>query len=722
MQKTARTLIFICILIAALNAEIMRAPQLASSTQVVLYENGTVKVSSGQMYELQIKLSIPSQTPYQFVKLSEQVSTDQEGNDYVMLNSDEPRSVFTYSKKIEIKTFARTTPSLPSSYVVPAEYSIYTVPTPRTQSDNQQIRSLALSITENSSDQFEKVARLAIFVNRHIKYDESLVGQESDALRVLQSGKGVCVEYSTLFSALARSIGIPVRYLTGYVYNERFNGWVGHTWNEAYIGEWVPVDATWLEVGALDSLHIEAGKYADLSHPQTLSAKVLGSPQIMWVRHGQEGASANNIETVKLDFSYPSNAYAIQAAENTILPGGSTIAYFSITGDDYRVIPVSLAMCVGETGLLFFGQGEDDTRYVILRPGRNSTMVWEISAQKSASSDFIYTCPLMLNSPYLDHGTVDLTLDPTKETYPPYSATLRKTHVEEGAENSVFLTLPFQRQKKNYVVVSNAGIFKKRINEPSDAIEFYSLGKGATQIYLAGDGGGFHKLTYFSESNASLKIDSLSVPKTAVVGKVSSARAVISSSTYPQEFFADFSFDGKVQAVSGLFNSSVQIEFEFVPTSDGTFPASFTLKSRNSQESLEENDVVKVLKQPAISLSGVRTTKVAGGLTSELLLKKSGDPVSPEMRLDDRVYSLTGTLKLSLPEGEYRANFFWKDALGNNYSRTETITIREPGIIEDIAAKATLPEPAESQPSGQACPLAAAIIAIAFASTYVRRG
>jgi len=721
MRKKPCVLFFLCFLLALPAAQFIGAPQLASSTQVVLYENGTVKVSSGQMYELEIKLSTPSQTPYQYVSLPEQVSTDSEGNEYIVVRSSEPRSVFTYSKRIEIKTFARTTPSLPSSYIVPADFSIFTLPTSRTQSDNQQIRSLALSITENASDQFEKVARLAIFVNSHIKYDEALVGQESDALRVLQSGKGVCVEYSTLFSALARAIGIPVRYITGYVYNEKFSGWVGHTWNEVYIGEWVPVDATWLEVGNLDSLHIESGKYAELTHPQTLSTKVLGSPQITWVRHGQDGAEARNIGTVKFDFFYPSNIYSLRAAESTIPSGGNTIVYFSITGYDYRVIPVSLAMCVGETGLLFFGRGEDDTRYVILRPGVNSTVVWEISAQKSANSDFTYTCPLMLNSPYLDHGTVDLTLDPTAEKYLPYTAVLRKTSVAEGAENSVFLTLPFSRQAKNYMVVSNTGVFEKRINSSSDSIDFYSRGKGTLPIYLAGEGGGFHKLTYFSEANSSLKIESFTVPKIAVVGRVSQARATVSSTVYPQELFADFSFDGKTQAVSGLFNSSVQIQFEFVPVADGTFPATFTLKGRNASGSQnQENDVVKVLKQPAISIAGIRTTKAAGGLASDVSFLKTGDPVSPEMELGGKTYRAEGTVRVSLPAGQYTASFSWQDALGNNYSREEGLSIREPGIIDDIAAKAALPESGNGA-AGSPCPLAFAILIVTFTAAFVRR-
>lgn len=76
---------------------------------------------------------------------------------------------------------------------------------------------------------------------------ETLSGPE-----VLHLKEGKCSEYSTLFASLARSVGIPTRIVLG----ERMTagGWVGHMWNEAYVGEWVTVDATANEVGNSRSL------------------------------------------------------------------------------------------------------------------------------------------------------------------------------------------------------------------------------------------------------------------------------------------------------------------------------------------------------------------------------------------------------------------------------------------------------------------------------------
>lgn len=67
---------------------------------------------------------------------------------------------------------------------------------------------------------------------------------------------GKCTEYTTLFGSLARAAGIPTRVALG---QRRFAGgtgdsWGGHMWNEVFVGEWIPVDASANEVGGSTSL------------------------------------------------------------------------------------------------------------------------------------------------------------------------------------------------------------------------------------------------------------------------------------------------------------------------------------------------------------------------------------------------------------------------------------------------------------------------------------
>ena len=64
--------------------------------------------------------------------------------------------------------------------------------------------------------------------------------------QVLECRSGKCTEYSTLFASLARAAGIPAKLALG---ERLMNGqWMGHMWNEAWVGRWVSVDSTVNEV------------------------------------------------------------------------------------------------------------------------------------------------------------------------------------------------------------------------------------------------------------------------------------------------------------------------------------------------------------------------------------------------------------------------------------------------------------------------------------------
>jgi transglutaminase-like putative cysteine protease len=74
------------------------------------------------------------------------------------------------------------------------------------------------------------------------------------ALEVLRTGVGDCNEHATLLTALLRASGIPARLNIGLVYTrEKF---FYHAWNEAYIGEWISMDAT-LNQMPVDATHIK---------------------------------------------------------------------------------------------------------------------------------------------------------------------------------------------------------------------------------------------------------------------------------------------------------------------------------------------------------------------------------------------------------------------------------------------------------------------------------
>jgi hypothetical protein len=74
-----------------------------------------------------------------------------------------------------------------------------------------------------------------------------------DAVNVLAERRGDVDEHAQLFAALARSVDIPTRIVTGLVYvNGKF---YYHAWAEVFINGWVAVDPTFGQVPA-DAAHV----------------------------------------------------------------------------------------------------------------------------------------------------------------------------------------------------------------------------------------------------------------------------------------------------------------------------------------------------------------------------------------------------------------------------------------------------------------------------------
>ena len=91
----------------------------------------------------------------------------------------------------------------------------------------------------------------------HHRLEQTAVPGVPSALETLDARVGDCNEHSTLFAALARSVGIPTRIVVGLVYADGRFGY--HAWNEVLAADgWLSVDATWnqmpVDVGHLAML------------------------------------------------------------------------------------------------------------------------------------------------------------------------------------------------------------------------------------------------------------------------------------------------------------------------------------------------------------------------------------------------------------------------------------------------------------------------------------
>src|SRR4029079_1682253 len=96
----------------------------------------------------------------------------------------------------------------------------------------------------------EAVIEAARWVHAGLRYVTGTTGVHSSGLDALREGNGVCQDFAHLTLILLRSMGIPARYVSGYLHPKR-TAKVGdavdgpsHAWIQAWTGEWWNYDPT----------------------------------------------------------------------------------------------------------------------------------------------------------------------------------------------------------------------------------------------------------------------------------------------------------------------------------------------------------------------------------------------------------------------------------------------------------------------------------------------
>ena len=74
---------------------------------------------------------------------------------------------------------------------------------------------------------------------------KGLTSAETSAAQAFAAGGGVCQDQVHVFVALARELGVPARYVSGYAYSPNREQVASHAWAEAWIGSrWVGFDVS----------------------------------------------------------------------------------------------------------------------------------------------------------------------------------------------------------------------------------------------------------------------------------------------------------------------------------------------------------------------------------------------------------------------------------------------------------------------------------------------
>lgn len=117
----------------------------------------------------------------------------------------------------------------------------YTQKAPYLDTTDAAIRTTATTLRGNETNLYRIATAIRDWVHQHMTPDAS-IGVPRSATDIYARRRGVCRDYATLYTALARAAGVPTRLCSGIVYAEgRF---YYHAWAESYVGEWVTFDPT----------------------------------------------------------------------------------------------------------------------------------------------------------------------------------------------------------------------------------------------------------------------------------------------------------------------------------------------------------------------------------------------------------------------------------------------------------------------------------------------
>lgn len=166
---------------------------------------------------------------------------------------------------------------LTSEYVVDRfnELLTYTAYVPR----NRSLAATARRLTKGMAPR-EAVKAVCSWVHSEMQYVPGTTGVHTSAVDAWIEKKGVCQDYAHLTLVLLRSVGIPSRYVSGYLH-PKADGEIGetvvgesHAWIEAWTGAWSGYDPT--NDVPITERHVSVGLGRDYSDVTPLKGTYIG--------------------------------------------------------------------------------------------------------------------------------------------------------------------------------------------------------------------------------------------------------------------------------------------------------------------------------------------------------------------------------------------------------------------------------------------------------------
>lgn len=122
----------------------------------------------------------------------------------------------------------------------------YLAPTQLT-TPNDELRAFAHNALHAVTEPRDRAQALAEAVFDAVRYKSGASDVQDSAAVAFRSGEGVCQDHAHVFIASARAVGMPARYVSGYLYTGDTQDAASHAWVDIWLGPdigWQSMDVT----------------------------------------------------------------------------------------------------------------------------------------------------------------------------------------------------------------------------------------------------------------------------------------------------------------------------------------------------------------------------------------------------------------------------------------------------------------------------------------------
>ena len=368
---------------------VLLAPQLAHAADNETKLLGSAVINADLQWEISLPDRLPNEVTFQSYAFAEEPYQHVESFSCELCKQDKDALAnnlikFTFqpvsttellNEKVQVsvdyqKGFREAVPGEESKFLSETKYVKL----------SDEIRTKAASIAGDGND-FDKIVRLAEWVHNAVTY-EGLGYRDVilDSTQVYAVRAGKCSEFSHLFIAMARAVGIPAKFVAGFVYSGK--EWGQHAWAEALAdGKWIPVDPTFNEAGFLNAGHIKFAEDVDQENvKQQISAKGMAGEfpaDAIKPKYSIDFASQSQYaQKISLFLSVPNETVGEGSLETIV----ATVKNL----DGELATPLSINMPKDVK------IASDEDRLLHLKPGEEASAEWKVVFPATLESGSIY--------------------------------------------------------------------------------------------------------------------------------------------------------------------------------------------------------------------------------------------------------------------------------------------------------------------------------------------